>query len=191
MDRELWPVVADAAEINEAAKGPDRRSEVIQGRAAPDRALQEQLGQARPVQPRTAQEPRVQGEDRLDHPPGVASEPEGRKRRLRHQVPEATQALQPPVRRVSRDQRGIQCGDRRADQPIRLTSHLSKSLVHTGLEGAERTTAAADERASTPRPWVRPNLPKTFQSLLPRPLGRDLGRVLPGGSVPRVVGDCC
>jgi hypothetical protein len=81
--RALWPVVADPLEINEATEGRERRSQGIERRATPGRALQ--------------------CENRLDDPPGIAR-PGGRSEpRLGDHVPERAQALQPPLRRVPRD----------------------------------------------------------------------------------------
>jgi hypothetical protein len=61
-------------------------------------------------------------------------------------MPELAQALDPPLRRIARDERGIEGPDRHADEPVRRVAELDKRLVHARLVRAERTAALQRQR---------------------------------------------
>jgi len=64
----------------------------------------------------------------------------------RNEIPELAQALDPPLRRIARDERGIEGPDRHADEPVRRVAELGKRLVHACLVRAERTAALQRQR---------------------------------------------
>ena len=56
-------------------------------------------------------------------------------------LPELTQSLDPPLRRVADDQRCVDGADRDADDPGRRYARFDKAFIHAGLIGPKRTTA--------------------------------------------------
>jgi hypothetical protein len=62
-------------------------------------------------------------------------------RMLLHLLPELAQARQTVLRRVARDQAGIDRADRGADNPVRLDAGFMQRLVDAGLIGAKRAAA--------------------------------------------------
>ena len=60
---------------------------------------------------------------------------------LLHLLPEFAQPRQPVLRRIARDQAGIDGADRGADDPVRLDAGFVQRLIDAGLVGAERAAA--------------------------------------------------
>lgn len=159
-------------------------AEVVERGIAPARLLQEQAGQVRPVQPGPAQQARLQGGERLGHAPRVAGPGSPEWPRLGDPVPERVQTLQPLLRRIARDQRGVERADRAADQSVRPASGLGERLTDPGLEGTKRAAAAEHQRHAPGRP---PTLRSPAVSIRdhppPSPVRRERGP--PHGAPPR------
>lgn len=78
----------------------------------------------------------------------------GKVRGLADRLPEFAQPFDAMFGRVARDQRGIECADRDAGDPVERNAGLVQPFEYAGLVSAERAAALQDERDRFV--WQRP-----------------------------------
>ena len=106
-------------EVDQSGQGLGRLGVLVDGRAAPRVAGQEQSRQHRVVEPRPADQPGMECRCSLSGPARIVAAAAALGHRIGHPVPECPQPLDAPGRRVAGDQGGIDGADRAAGQTVR------------------------------------------------------------------------
>ena len=94
--------------------------------------------------------------------------------------PEFAQPVDTSFRRIAGDDRGIDCADRNADDPVRMKPSLGQRLINTRLIGAERAAPLQQKRDAIEREVGRASSPRCpcslravrGRSVFPRPACR-------------------